>query len=44
MGAAAVLDHDVLLPPPLIQREAMRSAVGLTIVPKQQQPQSQMPS
>ena len=39
---AAVSQHDMVLPPPMIPRDTMRSVVGQTIV-LQQQPQSWMP-
>ena len=34
--------HDVVLPPHLIPRDTLRGSIGLTTVPQQQQPQSQM--
>ena len=39
MGLAVVSGHDVVLPMPLIPRDTMRWAVGLTTVPQWQQPE-----
>ena len=44
MGLAAVLDHDVDLLLPLIPRDKVSGAIGLTTVQQQQQPESKMPS
>ena len=41
VGSAPLGEHDVVLPPQLIQRDTMMGSVGLAT---QQQPQSQMPS
>ena len=37
-------NHDMFLPPQLIMRNTVRGTAGLSTMPWQQQPQSQMPS
>ena len=44
VGLTALGQHSVFLPPQLILRDTMRGSAGITNVPQQQQPQSQMPS
>ena len=44
VGQTTLSQHDVVLPPKVILRDTMRGPVGLTTMPQQQQPQSQMPS
>ena len=43
VGQATMVQHDVVLPPHLIQRDIIRISVGLSVL-QQQQLQSQMPS
>ena len=44
VGQTTSDQHDVVLPPQWILREAVRGSVSLTTMPEHQQPQSQMPS
>ena len=44
VGQMTLGQQDVVLPPQLIQRDTWRGSAGLTCVPQQPQPQSQMSS